>query len=78
VTSNISVISREDLDLSAAKDLGDLMAEKGFYVRKYPGVETSVGLLGFRSDTHGNDLGSRVLILVNGQRTATGNLAKIC
>jgi vitamin B12 transporter len=77
VTSNISVISREDLDLSAAKDLGDLMAEKGFHVRKYPGVETSVGLRGFRSDTHGNDLGSRVLILVNGQRTATGNLAKI-
>ncbi|MDR1394891.1 MAG: TonB-dependent receptor, partial [Deltaproteobacteria bacterium] len=29
------------------------------------------------SDTHGNDLGSRVLVLINGQRAATGNLAMI-
>ncbi|MDR1395405.1 MAG: TonB-dependent receptor, partial [Deltaproteobacteria bacterium] len=77
VTSNITVITQKDLELSAAGDLGDLMREKGFQIRKYPGGQTAVGLRGFRSDSSGSDLGSRVLILVNGQRTAAGNLALI-
>jgi vitamin B12 transporter len=77
VTSNITVIDEEAIKQSSARDLGDLLAEQGFAVRKYPGNLTSVTVRGFRTETHGNDLKGHVLILLNGRRAGTGNIAKI-
>ncbi len=78
LTTNVTVIDENDIKLSAAKDLGDLLSEKaGVYIRKYPGNMTSIGLRGFRTETHGNDLKGNVLILLNGRRAGTGNAAKI-
>lgn len=77
VTSNISVIDGAVIENSSARDLGDLLAQQGFQVRKYPGSLSNLGLRGFRTDSHGNDLTSHVLILLNGRRIGTGNLAKI-
>ncbi|MCB2148447.1 MAG: TonB-dependent receptor [Deltaproteobacteria bacterium] len=77
LTNNVTVIDNEAIARSAAQDLGELLAEHGFAVRQYPGSLASVGIRGFRTDTTGNDLTSKVLILLDGRRAGTGNVAKI-
>lgn len=77
VTSNISIIDNATIQNSAANNLGELMAEQGFQVRKYPGSLVNIGIRGYHSDSHGNDLSSQVLILLDGRRIGTGNLAAI-
>ncbi len=78
VTSNVTIIDEEEIKRSSARNLGDLLAEEGIgHIQKYPGTLTSIGIRGFRTETHGNDLEGYVLILVNGRRAGTGNAAKI-
>ncbi|MFH1155954.1 MAG: TonB-dependent receptor [Pseudomonadota bacterium] len=77
-TQSITTITQEQISLSAARDLGDLLFENGIgNVRKYPGTLTSISIRGFRTETLGNDLEGKVLILINGRRAGTGNAAKI-
>ncbi len=77
-TSNITIIDEKDIKASSAVNLGDLLAEKGIgHIQEYPGILTSIGIRGFRTETHGNDLMGHVLVLVNGRRAGTGNVAKI-
>jgi len=79
VSANLTVIDREEIERSGADSVGDLIAEKGIgHVHKYPGgSNTSIGIRGFRTDTHGNDLQGHVLVLLDGRRAGTGNLAKM-
>ena len=78
VTSSVTVITRKQIEESPAQDLGELLAERSIgHIQKYPGALTSVGIRGFRSDTHGNDLRGKILILIDGRRAGTGNLAKL-
>ncbi|NOQ45551.1 MAG: TonB-dependent receptor [Desulfobulbaceae bacterium] len=78
ISSNLTLIDREELDQSAGRNVGDLFAEKGIgNIHKYPGSLTSISIRGFRTDTHGNDLQGHVLVLLDGRRAGTGNLAKI-
>jgi len=78
VSSNLTVITSEDIRQSVSRDLGSLLAEQGIgHIQKYPGSLTSVGIRGFRTDTHGNDLQGHVLVLLDGRRAGTGNVAKI-
>lgn len=78
VSANATIISREDIQQSSANNIGDLLAEQSIgYIKKYPGSLTSIGLRGFKTDTHGNDLQGHVLVLLDGRRAGTGNLAKI-
>jgi vitamin B12 transporter len=77
LTTNVTVIDRETIKQSPAQNLGELLAEQGFAVRQYPGTLTSIAIRGFRSDTHGNDLTNKILILLDGRRAGTGNVAKI-
>ncbi|NTW10494.1 MAG: TonB-dependent receptor [Chlorobiaceae bacterium] len=78
VTSSITVIGREEIEHSSARDLGELLAQKSLgYIHIYPGSLTSVGIRGFRTESHGNDLKGKVLLLLNGRRAGTGNLAEI-
>ncbi|SDU32341.1 TonB-dependent receptor plug domain-containing protein [Desulfobacula phenolica] len=77
VTTNITIVTEEEIQQSFAQDLGDLLSKKGFMIREYPNSLVSVEIRGFRTETHGNDLASHVLILINGRRAGTGNLAKI-
>jgi vitamin B12 transporter len=78
VTSNITIINENEIKSSVATNLGDLLAQKGIgHIQKYPGSLTSIGIRGFRTETHGNDLKGHVLTLLNGRRAGTGNLAKI-
>ncbi len=78
VVLNTTVIDRTEIESSSARTLGDLLAEKSIgHVHKYPGTSTSIGLRGFRTDTTGVDLAGHVLILIDGRRAGTGNVAKI-
>lgn len=78
LTSNITVVDEEEITSSPAQDLGELLAEKNIgAVRQQPGSLTTIGLRGFRTESHGNDLQGKVLILLNGRRAGTGNAAQI-
>lgn len=77
LTSSVTVIDSESIQQSPARDLGELLSEQGMAVRQYPGTLSSIGIRGFRTNTTGNDLTSKVLILVDGRRAGTGNIAKI-
>ncbi|MCD4743280.1 MAG: TonB-dependent receptor [Desulfobacteraceae bacterium] len=78
ITSNVTIIDEEEIKTSSAKDLGELLTEKAIgHSHKYPGALNAIGIRGFRTATHGNDLEGHVLILVNGRRAGTGNAAKI-
>lgn len=77
VSANITVVTSEDIRRSAAHNVADLLAEKNIgHIQKYPGDLTSIGIRGFRTDTHGNDLQGHVLILLDGRRAGSGNVAK--
>jgi len=78
IAYNATLIDEDQIKMSPARDLGELMAELGIgYIKKYPGALTGIGIRGFRTETHGNDLRGKVLVLLNGRRAGTGNLAKI-
>ena len=78
LTIGMTVIDSEDIERSSASDLGELLSEKGgIFIKKYPGALTSIGIRGFKTETHGNDLKGKVLILLDGRRAGTGNVAKI-
>lgn len=78
LTSNITIIGKDEISQSSAKDLSELLAEKNIgHIQKYPGSSTSVGIRGFRTETHGNDLMGKVLVLLDGRRAGTGNLTRI-
>lgn len=78
ITSNVTIIDEEQIQNSSAKDLGELLTEKAIgHSHKYPGGLNAIGIRGFKTATHGNDLEGSVLILVNGRRAGTGNAAKI-
>ncbi|MBU3954072.1 MAG: TonB-dependent receptor plug domain-containing protein, partial [Proteobacteria bacterium] len=77
LTTNITIFTQEDIRQSSVQELSDLLAKEGFMIREYPNSTISVGIRGLRTETHGNDLSSHVLILINGRRAGTGNLAKI-
>ncbi|MGB9822750.1 TonB-dependent receptor, partial [Thermodesulfovibrio sp.] len=78
VAYSVQVITQEDIKSSTADNAGDLIAEAAIgHVQKYPGLLTSsIGLRGFRTALF-DDLKSRVLVLINGNRAGTVNLATI-
>lgn len=75
---NLQIITRDQIEESGITDIGDLM---GKYVtghlHRYSGTLTAVGLRGFKTDSHGDDIKGHVLILVDGHRVGTGNMAKL-
>ena len=78
LSSSVMIIPREEIEMSSSHTVGGLLAEKNIgHIQKYPGALISVGIRGFRTDTHGNDLQSHVLVLLDGRRAGTGNLAKL-
>ena len=78
VPASVQIITQEDIKNSTAKDAGDLISEASIgHVHKYPGALTGrIELRGLTTDLF-SDLKSRVLVLINGHRAGTVNLAKI-
>lgn len=72
------VITREQIELSGATNLGDII---GAYVtghyHKYNSLLSPVGIRGFRTESLGDDVKGHVLLLIDGHRIGTGNAAKL-
>lgn len=76
---SIQVIDEDTIEKSGAATL-DKVLEKVLpgQLHKYPGNSVAVRLRGFRSNTSsGVDLGDQVLLLIDGHRAGTGNVALI-
>lgn len=74
----VQVISKEEIAESHSDNLGDLLVDKlPEHFQKYPGALASVSIRGFRTDTTGTDIKGRVLLLIDGHRAGTGNIAVI-
>ena len=78
VPANVEVITRDEIEMSGATNVGDLIGKHitGHY-HNYGGLLSPVGLRGFRTEAHGDDTKGYVLILVDGHRVGTGNAAKL-
>jgi vitamin B12 transporter len=74
----VQVISRKEIEESRANDLSEVLTEYlPEHFQKYPGALSSVSIRGFRSDTTGTDIKGHVLVLIDGHRAGTGNVAEI-
>lgn len=78
VPASVQIITQEDIKNSTARNAGDLISEASTgHVHKYSGTLTGkIELRGLTTDLF-SDLKSRVLVLINGHRAGTVNLAKI-
>lgn len=74
----VQVISRKDIQESGTNDLSEILTEYlPDHFQKYPGALSSVSIRGFSSDTTGTDIKGHVLVLIDGHRAGTGNVAEI-
>jgi len=78
VPASVQIITQEDIKNSTSKNAGDLITEASIgHVHKYPGALTGrIEIRGLTTDLF-SDLKSRVLVLINGHRAGTVNIAKI-
>jgi len=78
VSVPIQILDSKDIELSGVINVGDLLGKYiTGHLHKYNGLSTTPGIRGFRADSHGDDIKGRVLILIDGHRVGTGNIAKI-
>jgi vitamin B12 transporter len=74
----VQVISRKEIQESDANDVSEVLTEYlPEHFQKYPGALSSVSIRGFSSDTTGTDIKGHVLVLIDGHRAGTGNIAEI-
>jgi vitamin B12 transporter len=73
VTSNVTVISQEEIKSSTANSLDQLMSQNGFQVINQ-GAQKIVSIRGMGQPSLGAELQSRVLTLVNGRRVGANNV----
>lgn len=78
VPARVDVITQSEIRKSHARDLSELLIQKfPTHFHRYPGSLTALDIRGFRTDTHGTDIKGRVLVLIDGHRAGTGNIAAI-
>lgn len=78
VPASVQVITQDDIKDSKAKNAGDLISEASVgHIQKYPGALTgTISIRGLSTNLSSQEK-SRVLVLINGHRAGTVNLAKI-
>jgi vitamin B12 transporter len=74
VVSNITVIDLESIEKSTANDMANLLQQQGFYVVDQ-GTQDLVQIRGMNQPSMGIELGSPVLVLLNGRRIGGNNVA---
>jgi vitamin B12 transporter len=78
VSQKTLVLDEEEIKSYGAQNAADLLKQLNTgHIQEYPGLSTSIGIRGFRTEAHGIDLRGHVLVLVDGRRAGTGNLTKI-
>ena len=79
VTQSVIVISREEIVKNQYQDLGGILRNHGLQVDGFAANSSlsQISIRGIRSPAMGTDLQSAVLVLVDGRRVGTANLAMI-
>jgi len=74
----VQVFERSVIERSTAKSVAELLAQNaaGFLSEWTPG-QTSINIRGAATDGQGRDFKSQVLVLINGHRAGTANVAKM-
>ena len=73
LSSNVTVISEDEIKASTASTLGDLMAQQGMLVVT-TGDTSGVQIRGYGSMTMASEPTNTVLMLINGRRVGSANL----
>ncbi len=78
VSQSVTILDEEEIKSYGSQNVAQLLQQLNIgHIHSYPGLNTSIAIRGFRSDTHGIDLRGHILILVDGRRAGTGNLSKL-
>lgn len=76
ISSNVTIITQEDIKKSSANSMDQLMIQNGFQVINY-GSQKVLNIRGMGQVSMGDELQSRVLVLINGRRIGSNNSALI-
>ncbi|MDY0190765.1 MAG: TonB-dependent receptor [Desulfuromonas sp.] len=72
------IIDQDDMRMSSATTIDQLLLEQNIgHMHAYPGALTQVSMRGFRSKGVSAGFSSPILILMDGRRAGTSNLAKL-
>ncbi|MDR1827272.1 MAG: TonB-dependent receptor [Methylobacteriaceae bacterium] len=74
VSSNVTVISGEEIRESSAQNLADILNRKGFVVTNQ-GTQKTVQIRGIAQRSMGTEMTSELLVLLNGRRIGANNVA---
>lgn len=79
VTASVTVIPREEIKKNQYQDVGGLLRNHGLQVDSFSpnGGLAQVAIRGVRSSAMGSDLQGSILLLVDGRRIGTDNIAMI-
>jgi vitamin B12 transporter len=78
IASTVQVITQDRIAHSTAKSVSDLLAENAVgFMSQWTAGQTSINIRGGATEGQGRDFKSQVLILVNGHRAGTANVAKM-
>lgn len=77
VTTNVTVINEQTIKNSSATDVGALLKQQGFQVKSYPGSSSVLKIRGMGQGAMGTELSSNVLVLLNGRRIGSNNVALV-
>ncbi len=73
-----TIISQEEIMLSGAENISDLLSKKlPFYTKESPGFTGTLWIGGMKSEDSAPSVFGKVLILINGHPAGTGNLSHI-
>lgn len=76
VTSNVTVISAEQIRMSTAKSMDQLLTQQGFQVTSQ-GTQKLVKIRGIGQASMGTEMNSGVLVLLNGRRLGSNNIGAL-
>src|SRR5262249_14267566 len=78
IASTVQVITQDRIAHSPAKSVADLLAENAVgFMSQWTAGQTSINIRGGATEGQGRDFKSQVLILINGHRAGTANVAKM-
>ncbi len=78
IASTIQVITQDRIAHSPAKSVMELLAENAVgFMSQWTAAQTSINIRGGATEGQGRDFKSQVLVLLNGHRAGTANVAKM-
>src|SRR5262245_51202313 len=78
IVGTTQVITRTEIERSVARSVAELLVENAVgFLGQWTPDQTQIVIRGANTEPQGRDFRSQVLVLINGHRAGTGNLAKL-